>query len=108
MLNVLFYTGLTRIIGKKKATCLIDAECDASTMMQHAQHELTQKILQLLSQNVALKNQVRRLQVQLKWLKQNCDCPVPPPSGPSGPPLLSMLPLIAQEHGTQRKQGVTG
>ena len=77
-------------------------------MMKHVQHELTQKILQMVSQNAALKKQVRRLQVQLKFLKQNCDCPVPPPSGPSGPALLSMLPLIAHEQGTQRKQGVTG
>ena len=76
-------------------------------MMKHMQHELTQKILQLVSQNAALKKQVRRLQVQLKFLKQNCDCPVPPPSGPSGPALLSMLPLIAaHEQGKQRKRGV--
>ena len=79
-------------------------------MMKHMQHELTQKILQIVLQNAALKKQVRRLQVQLKFLKQNCDCPVPPPSGPSGPSgpaLLSVLPLIAHEQGRQRKQGVT-
>ena len=75
-------------------------------MMKHVQHELTQKILQIVLQNAALKKQVRRLQVQLKFLKQNCDCPVPPPSGPSGPPLLSMLPLIAAHE--QRKRGVAG
>ena len=77
--------------------------------MKHAQHELTQKILQMVSQNASLKEQVRRLQVQLKFLKQNCDCPVPPPSGPSGPPLHPMLPLIAaNEQGKQRKRGVNG
>ena len=75
-------------------------------MMKHMQHELTQKILQMVSQNAALKKQVRRLQVQLKFLKQNCDCPVPPPPR-LPPPLLSVLPLIAHEQGRQRKQGVT-
>ena len=67
------------------------------------QHDLTHKILQMLSQNAALKNQVRRLQVQLKFLKQHCDCPVPPPVG-HAPSLPSMLPLVTTR--AQRKQAV--
>ena len=45
--------------------------------MKHMQHELTQKILQMVSQNAALKKQVRRLQVQLKFLKQSEAAGVP-------------------------------
>ena len=46
--------------------------------------ELTKKLLQIVMENAALKNQVRRLQGQVKFLKRHCDCPPPPP-----PPLLA-------------------
>ena len=46
--------------------------------------ELTKKLLQMFAENAALKNQVRRLQSQVKFLKRHCDCPPPPP-----PPLLA-------------------
>ena len=45
--------------------------------------ELTKKLLQIVMENVALKNQVRRLQGQVKFLKQHCDCPHPPPALPA-------------------------
>ena len=48
--------------------------------------ELTKKLLQMFAENAALKNQVRRLQSQVKFLKKNCDCPPPPP-----PPLLAEI-----------------
>ena len=40
--------------------------------------ELTLQLLKLVSQNAALQRQVNRLQAQIKFLKQNCDCPPPP------------------------------
>ena len=41
--------------------------------------ELTKKLLQIVAENAALKNQVRRLRGQIKFLKRHCDCPPPPP-----------------------------
>jgi len=43
-------------------------------------NDLTKKLLQIVAENTALKNQVRRLQSQVKFLKRHCDCPPPPPS----------------------------
>ena len=59
---------------------------DPQKDLQQMSGELTKKLLQIVTENVALKKQVRRLQGQIKFLKQHCDCPPPPP-----PPLLAAL-----------------
>ena len=42
--------------------------------------ELTKKLLQMFAENAALKKQVRWLQSQVEFLKQNCD--LWPPGAP--------------------------
>ena len=64
--------------------------------------ELTKKLLQIVVENQALKNQVRRLQGQVKFLRKHCRCPEPPP-----PPLHAFAKDIDANEFSSKKESKT-